>query len=259
MIVVTHEKPGGSRCRYWRATSARNAQARVQVGDRRLDEVAREPPDQPLRRDPRQLGGALLGRAGADDLVPALELLDQSRDLVVRIRHVDVGPDHDPPGRGMGPGLAGGATAPVLGELDQADALDLAQRLTRAVVGAVVDHDDLVGVRRRVERLPDAVDLGLEMSLLVVDREDDRDVELGAVDHVHNFGPSRPMSCKSPAQAVEATGVSPEPRVAPSRRQSRDPFRLMRSKRVRARAGSRPAPRDRRGRTRASGGSPSRS
>ena len=58
----------------------------------------------------------------------------------------------------------------VLVELDEPDAVDLAELLAGAVVGTVVDDDDLERVRRRLQRSPDPVDLRAEMTLLVVDR-----------------------------------------------------------------------------------------
>jgi hypothetical protein len=61
---------------------------------------------------------------------------------------------------------------------DQANALDLAELLAGPVVGPVVDHDDLVAVGRGVERAADAVELVLQVALLVVDGKDDGDVEL---------------------------------------------------------------------------------
>ena len=67
----------------------------------------------------------------------------------------------------------------------------------RAVVGAVVDDDDLVAVRRRVQRGRDAVDLRAQVPRLVVDGQDRRSRRAS----VRQAPASRAASC-----VPEATG-----------------------------------------------------
>jgi hypothetical protein len=64
----------------------------------------------------------------------------------------------------------------VGGELKQPDAFDLPQPFGRTVGGAIVDHDDLVAVVGLVQRLADTVEFGLEVSLLIEDRQDHRHI-----------------------------------------------------------------------------------
>ena len=109
--------------------AAESTHARVEVGNRRLHQVGGQLADRQLGRDPEDLVGALLGGASPDDLVVALHLSDQVRDEVVGIRHVHVGPDHDPTASCSGAELASRSRAPVGEELDESDALDLTQRL----------------------------------------------------------------------------------------------------------------------------------
>src|SRR5438067_13804319 len=75
---------------------AEHPQSRVEIRYRLFDEIARQPPDEPLRRDARDLVRALLGAPSADDLVVTVELFDQLRDAVVRIREIGIGPRDDP-------------------------------------------------------------------------------------------------------------------------------------------------------------------
>ncbi len=51
-------------------------EARVQVGDPRAREVARQRADEPLRRRPQQLDRSLLAGAGPDDVVEAVHLIE---------------------------------------------------------------------------------------------------------------------------------------------------------------------------------------
>ena len=88
-----------------------------------------------------------------------------------------------------------------------------AQLLAGAVVGAVVDDDDLVAVRRRVERGADAVDLRAQVALLVVDGQHDGDVELlpvGRLDRVAHgvllTAAWQPQNSELPRHKVLATG-----------------------------------------------------
>src|SRR5581483_9790765 len=159
---------------------AERAQAGVQVRDRRLDQIARELPDDPLGRDAQQLLRPLLRRPRPDDLVVAVELLDEPRDLVVRVGHVGVRPDDDTPACGTRAGTARGSRPAVLREDDEADVPDVAELVRGAVARAVVDHEDLVAVRRRVERGPDPVDLRPDVAALVEDGQHDGHVDRGA-------------------------------------------------------------------------------
>ncbi len=95
---------------------------------------------------------------------------------MVRVGHVRIGPDHHPAPSGTGAVLPCRSGAPVLHELDEAYPVDLTERLTRPVVGAVVDDYQLVAVLRGFEGLADPPDLLAKVSGLVVDGEHDRDV-----------------------------------------------------------------------------------
>src|SRR5260221_11827659 len=55
----------------------------------------------------------------------------------------------------------------------------LAQQRRRAVEAAIVHEHDLVGARERVERRIEAREEGREDGLLVVDRDDDRELRPG--------------------------------------------------------------------------------
>src|SRR6185437_7371080 len=101
-----------------RDVGAERAEPGVEVGDLRLGEEAREAADEPLGGNPQALHRAFFGGARADDLVVAVELLYQLRDRVVRIRHVDVGPDGHPSARRGRPRLACRTRAAILKESD---------------------------------------------------------------------------------------------------------------------------------------------
>ena len=177
MSVVTHEKPGGSWCTYCIPTSRRKARSpEFRSGIFDLDEVAGQLADEPLRRHPEELDRSFLGAPSSDHLVIAVHRLDESRDLVVRVGHVGVGPDDDAADCGGRPGAASRAGTTVDRMADQPDVLDRGQLDLRAVVRTVVHNDDLVRVGGRVEGGADAVDLGAEMALLVVDRQHDAHV-----------------------------------------------------------------------------------
>ena len=117
-----------------RDVAAERPQPGVEVLDVGLGEVAGQLADEPLGRHPEEALRALLGAAGADDVVVAVHLLDEHRDLVVGVRHVDVGPHDDPPAGRRRAGAPGRAGAAVVGVADQADALDRRQVDLRAVV-----------------------------------------------------------------------------------------------------------------------------
>jgi hypothetical protein len=151
----------------------KGAKARVQVGYGRLDEVAGKSAKDPFRGEARRLLRSLFRRPGSDHLVEAFELGNEEGNLVVRVRHVDVGPHHDAPSRSERPSLAGGARPMVLGEADDADVLVREDELVGAVRRAVVDDDDLVGVRRAIEAIPDALDLPQDVPALVVHGQHD--------------------------------------------------------------------------------------
>ncbi len=191
-MVVTHEKPLGSRCRYWSATSrrkARNPEFRSGISVSTRYSARRRMAH--LAGTRANLCGALLRAAGADDLVVALERLHELGDALVGVGHVDVGPhDHVADG-GTRPGPSRPARTGVALVLDQPDAVERPEHLTGAVGGAVVDADELVGVRRSVERLLDTHDLLLDVPDLVVGRQDDRDVHVRADGSTSWFGAGR--------------------------------------------------------------------
>ena len=164
-------------------------------------------------------------------------------DLVVGVRHVDVGPHDDAPASRGRAGTAGRARPSVLGVADQPDALDGGQVDLAAVVGSVVDDDDLERVGRREQGRSDAVDLLAQVAALVVDGQDHADVEQvgvssGCAAHFfhqeqairaklsHNGNVSagaqeRRLTAGSRARARAAsrgsTGCSTTPRPSPSR------------------------------------------
>ena len=73
----------------------------------------------------KTLCGALLGGAGADDLVVALELLDQLGDQVVRDSVMSTSVHTTTrPRRGRVPALRADPEPRLVSELDQADAVD---------------------------------------------------------------------------------------------------------------------------------------
>ena len=152
VIVVTQENPvaagGGTGARL----RAERVQARVEVGDLRLDEVAGQPADEPLRGTRANFAVPCSDVRAPTTWSQPFELLHQLRDFVVRVRHVDVGP-HDDPASAAWCRPCGPFRCPRFrDELDEADALDLVELLARAVVGAVVDHDDLERVWGSAER-----------------------------------------------------------------------------------------------------------
>ena len=159
-------------------------QTGVEVGDLRRGQPLGDLADDPLGRHPEELVGALLGGAGAHDLVDAevvVEVLDELRDPLVRVRHVGVGPDDDPP-----VGLARadpprGAGAAVGAERHEPHVRARRQRgledLERVVGRLVVDDEELVGVPAGVHGGGDPVDLLHHVVLLVVAGQDDRHVE----------------------------------------------------------------------------------
>src|SRR5690606_18829688 len=117
--------------------------------------IRRKLADEPLGWHTEQLYRPLLARSGPDNLVEAVQLVDQVRNLIVGVRHVDIRPDHDAAlghHRAVLPGRPG---APIGVEPNGAHAEAL-RELTRSICRAVVHDDYLVGVRGSVERLLDA-------------------------------------------------------------------------------------------------------
>src|SRR5690606_33414587 len=97
--------------------------ARVEVGDLHPCQVRRQLPNEPFGWPTKELDRSLLAAAGTHHLVPAVHLVDEGRNLVVGIGHVDVGPDHECAPGGHRPVLAGRAGPPVLTEPEQSDAV----------------------------------------------------------------------------------------------------------------------------------------
>ncbi len=180
------------------------AQPGVEVGDVGVGEVAGELADEPLGRDPEEAQGAFLGAPRPDDVVVAVELFDHHRDLVVRVRHVDVGPHDDPSPSRRGARAPRRSRAAVVGVADEVDPVDRRQVDLGAVVGTVIDDDDLERVRRGGQRVADAVDLGAQVPAFVVDRQHHADVEL--IDRLHAANIPARARVAGTASVIRRTG-----------------------------------------------------
>ena len=131
-----------------------------------------------LSGHPEHLQRSLLGCAGLDHLVVAVEFVHQLGDAVVGIGGVGVGPHHDPAlGRTCAP-TRRAARAPVVEE--GSPGCRYAFQLLARTVRAVVHRDDFAAVVRCVERCRMAVDLFPQVAPLVVHGEHHGDIELGA-------------------------------------------------------------------------------
>ena len=62
-------------------------------------------------------------------------------------------------------------------KLNEPYAFNFPEPLARPISGAVVNHDDLVGIPRAVERAADAVQLFVEMAPFIEDGQDHRNVK----------------------------------------------------------------------------------
>lgn len=156
---------------------AERPESGVEIGNRSLDQVAREPADEPFGRHPKESRRALLRPPGSDHLVPAVEFLYQFGDPIVRIGEVGVGPHgHSATSSGRTRPTCGAGSS-VLGQPNESDPNNRLQQFSRPVVGAVVDDNDLVGVRRRGQGAANSIDLCLEVAALVEHWKHDRDVD----------------------------------------------------------------------------------
>ncbi len=155
---------------YWSATSPKRPEPGVEIGDLRLREVLGEPTNQPFGGNSEEFEGAFLGRASTHHLIGVAECIDQLRDLMVGVGHVGVGPHHDVTLGCFGADPSSGSGAPVAFGSDHPGARIGHGDLRGAVARTIVDDDQLPRVGRGVHHLGDAVDLGLEVPGLVVNR-----------------------------------------------------------------------------------------
>ena len=160
--------------------AAVGAQHAALVGHRDLREPLAQPVHRPRRRAPPPRVLALAAHA-ADVVVSRVHRREQLADLLRRVLQVGVERDDALAAAALETGDDRDVLAVVGVEQhdpgDVGPALELlAQQRRRAVAAAVVDEDDLVGPRQRVERRVEAREQRRQAGLLVVDRNHDRQV-----------------------------------------------------------------------------------
>ena len=100
------------------------AQPGIEVLDVGLGEVAGELANEPLGRLAEQLQRSFFGATCADDVVVALHLVDEPRNLVIGVGHVDVGPHDHTTDRCVRAGATRRARTAVRRMPDEADPVD---------------------------------------------------------------------------------------------------------------------------------------
>ncbi len=144
---------------------------------------ARDAPDQPVRdarrQSPRETVLPLLAPAG-DDVVALVDLLEQGGDVGRVVLQVAVHRDDDRAARVVEAGGHRGRLSVVPAELDEPEPRVVGRERAQARVGvvtaSVVDDHDLPRPAERVQRLAERGVERFDVPLLVVHRDDDRDL-----------------------------------------------------------------------------------
>lgn len=156
-----------------------DAERAARVVDIVIDEDAAQEPANAREYADAVLVAPVLAPAGNHVQIVLAELLDEVGDVLGIVLAVAVHGDNEIAHAGLEPGVKGRGLAVVSVEINDGGAREGVELSERAVRTAVVDVDDLVGVRERRDRREDlAVELG-DVARFIVDRHNDRNIDMG--------------------------------------------------------------------------------